>query len=83
MFTFSLVVVLNKEAYDMADVDDTVSLTITNKGKPSLHVNGSTGSKTWRCAKNGCKARCRTDLGYSNVLFTMSIVTTKHRVIMT
>ena len=44
MFTFSLVVVLNKEAYDMADVDDTVSLTITNKGKPSLHVNGSTGS---------------------------------------
>ena len=24
----------------MADVDDTVSLTTTNKGKPSLQVNG-------------------------------------------
>ena len=68
LFTFSLVVVLNKEAYDMAGVDDTVSLTTTNKGKPSLHVNGYfyrldrtyAKSKTWRCTKNGCRAWCRT-----------------------
>ena len=78
MFTFSLVVVLNKEAYDLADVDDTVALTTTNKGKPPLHGNGYVyrldrtyaKSKTWRCTKNGCKARCRTDQEHSNVQFT-------------
>ena len=29
-----------------------------------------TKSKTWRCTKNGCKARCKTDLEHSNVQFT-------------
>ena len=76
LFTFSLVVVLNKEAYDMAGVDDTVSLTTTNKGKPSLHVYIYT-SIDWiapiedvEVRENGCRAWCRTDLEHSNVQFT-------------
>ena len=46
MFTFSLVVVLNKEAYDMAGVDDTVSFTTILLGPWFLGLCSKVNSKS-------------------------------------
>lgn len=58
-------------------MDDQVTVTTTNRNKPSLMINGymyrldrtSTKAKTWRCTRRDCNARCKTTVDNKNIVF--------------